>query len=364
MASFSPFPSPPRPPRVARKGRSTPNSPPSSIVGKRSTLHNYDALRRVLFIHERLGNGHRTDAARLACELEVSVRTIKRDVEFMRSLGAPIEWDAASHTYSYTRDCDLLPLLRLDADEALALILAGKTFAAWQGSTLGRALTAALGKIAGVIGGAISLPASEIGDFISHPEEGGESDEERRVFAVALEAIRRRRPLRMAYRKPNAAAPETRLIHPLHLAFLDHRWVLVAHDPARRALRTFLLARIETARAVPGTFAPPPGFDIKTHLRGNLGRFTGGRDVEVRLLFEAALRPYVRERPWHSSQILIDRADGRVEMTLRLNNLIDVRRRILACGAQVKVLAPPELSDAIRAEAGALVRRYSGKTGP
>jgi len=364
MSTFSPFPSSPRLRRVAKKGRAAPDPPPSSIVEKRSALRNYDTLRRVLFIHERLGNGHRTDSARLARELEVSDRTIKRDVEFMRSLGAPIEWDAGSHTYSYTRDCDLLPLLRLDADEALALILAGKTFAAWQGSTLGRALTAALDKIAGVIGGAISLPASEISDFISHSEESGESDTERRAFAVALEAIRRRRPLRMIYRKPNAATTEARLTHPLHLAFLDHRWVLVAYDPARRALRTFLLARIEAPRAMPGTFTPPPGFDIKTHLRGNLGRFTGSQDVEVRLLFEAALRPYVRECPWHSSQILIDRANGRVEMTLRLNNLIDVRRRILACGAQVKVLAPPELSDAIRAEARALVRRYTGKADP
>ena len=101
-------------------------------------------MERILRIHERLGNGHRLTVVSIAAEFETSPRTIKRDIELMRDrLGAPIAWDAAKHSYCYTRACDLLPLLRLDADEALALVLASRTFAAWRGSALGRALTGA-----------------------------------------------------------------------------------------------------------------------------------------------------------------------------------------------------------------------------
>lgn len=129
----------------------------------------YAVLRRVLFIHERLGNSHRVNAAGLAAALEVSPRTIKRDIAFMRDqLGAPIAWEPATRSYSYTRECDLLPLLRLDAAEALALMLAGRTFSSWGGSPLGRALAAALGKIAGVVGGAVSVPVSAIDDLAQH----------------------------------------------------------------------------------------------------------------------------------------------------------------------------------------------------
>jgi hypothetical protein len=46
-------------------------------------------LRRVLFIHGRLGNGYRIDAAAVARSLEVSARTIKRDLEFMRDWARP-----------------------------------------------------------------------------------------------------------------------------------------------------------------------------------------------------------------------------------------------------------------------------------
>ncbi len=320
------------------------------------------ALRRVLWIHERLGNRQHATAISLARELDTSDRTIKRDIEFMRDqLGAPIEWDGSAHTYSYTRPCDILPLLRIDAGEALALALAGRTFAAWHGTPLGRSLTAALDKIAGVIGGAVSLPVSEISDLVFQPDDPA-ADTELRWFGTILETIRRQRVLQIVYQKPRAdTVPETRLVHPLHLACLDHRWVLIAHDPARRAPRNFLLGRIREAKATTATFTQPVGFDLKTYLRGSLGRFTGGEETEVRLIFDPTLAPYLRERPWHVSQVIADRPDGAIEVTLRLNNLTDIRRHILACGRHVEVLAPAELRETIHTEAIAMVKRHRGK---
>jgi predicted DNA-binding transcriptional regulator YafY len=323
----------------------------------------YAVLRRVLFIHERLGNELPATSVSLARDLEVSERTIKRDVEFMRNqLGAPIDWDGGARTYAYTKTCDLLPLLRLDASEALTLALAGRTFAAWQGTALGRSLATVLDKVASVVGGAVSFPAAEISDFVSPPEGNDAADEELRYFAPALEAIRRRRVFRITYQKPRAgAALETRLIHPLHLACRDHRWVLIAYDPARHAPRNFLLGRIRAAVATTATFAPPANFNLQAYLRGSLGRFTGGEEIEVRLAFDAELAPYLRERPWHPTQAIVDQPGDAIEVTLRLNNLTDVRRRILACGRHVEVLAPVALREAIRAEATALAERHQGK---
>lgn len=318
----------------------------------------------MLFIHERLGNQHAATAVSLARELETSPRTIKRDIEFMRGqLGAPIEWDGGARTYTYTRPCDLLPLLRLDAGEALALALANRTFAAWHGSPLGRALTAALAKIADVVGGTVSLPVSEIAGLVSETAPA-EADAELRWFAPALEAIRRRRVLRLVYQKPRAgAAPETRLVHPLHLACLDHRWVLIAHDPARCGPRNFLLARICQAQATVETFLPPADFDLSAYLRGSLGRFAGNGEIDVRLRFDSELAPYLRERPWHTSQVIADRSGGAIEVTLRLNNLTDVLRHILACGRHVEVLAPATLRETVRAEAAALAARHARPAG-
>ncbi len=107
------------------------------------------ATTRMFALHAQLAAGAPIDAVRLARVLEVSTRTVKRDIECLRdSHAAPIAWDAAARTYRYTAPFDLLTGLRLDADETLALVLAGRTFAAWGNTPLGRTLTLALQKIA------------------------------------------------------------------------------------------------------------------------------------------------------------------------------------------------------------------------
>jgi predicted DNA-binding transcriptional regulator YafY len=311
-------------------------------------------------IHERLGHEQQITAESVAREFEVSSRTIKRDIELMRDrLGVPIAWDAVSRSYFYTHHCDLLPLLRIDADEALALALAGKTFAAWHGSPLGQALTTALEKIARVVGGAVSVPGETLQQVLFAPDDPS-AEAEHRHFAVLLEAIHRRRELRLEYRKPKTnAATETRTVHPLHLAYLEHRWMLVAHDARRDAPRNFLLARIRDVAPTGSRFEPPSGFDLATYLRGSLGRFSGAGEHEVRIALDAVAAPYVRERPWHASQKIVERPDGGIELTLRLNNLIDIERRVLACGAHAEVLAPAELRETLRAAAASMLARYT-----
>jgi predicted DNA-binding transcriptional regulator YafY len=318
------------------------------------------ALDRIVHLHRRLSHEQFVTSESLARDLGVSSRTIKRDIELMRDrLGVPIAWDAGTHSYTYTHHCDLLPLLRIDADEALALALAGKTFAAWRSSPLGRALTSALEKIAPIVGGAVSLPVDALSDLLFAPEDPA-ADAEHRHFALLLEAIQRRRELRLVYQKPKAnTAAETRTVHPLHLAFLEHRWMLVAHDPLRGACRNFVLARIRDAQPTAGRFEPPAGFDPRKYLNGSLGRFTGDTEQEVRIIVDAEVAPYLRERPWHPSQTITDRSDGNIDVTFRLNHLNDIERRILACGAHVEVLAPPELRERIRAAATGMLARYT-----
>lgn len=334
----------------------------SAAVLARKRTCGPSALVRVCRIHGYLTNHQEVTAESLARDLEVSPRTIKRDLELMKSqLGAPIAWDASSHTYYYTHPCDLLPLLWLHADEALALALAGRTFAAWHGTPLGRALTAALQKIAPVVGGAVSLPVDALSELLFSPDDPA-ADAEHRHFARLLEAIHRRRVLHIVYQKPKAGAgAESRIVHPLHLAFLDHRWMLIAHDVSRNAPRNFLVARIREAKPTSTHFEFPPNFDRAQYLSGSLGRFIGDRDQEVRIAFDAEAAPYLRERPWHSSQTLVDRSDGGVEAVFRLNHLNDIERRVLACGVHAEVLAPPELRERVQATAAALHARYTNR---
>lgn len=321
------------------------------------------ALDRIIHLHRRLSHEQFVTSESLARDLEVSSRTIKRDIELMRErLGAPIAWDAGTHSYTYTHHCDLLPLLRIDADEALALALAGRTFNAWGGTPLGRALTSALNKIAPIVGGAVSLPADTLQELLFAPDDPT-ADAEHRHFAVLLEAIHRRRELRISYQKPRInIAAETRTIHPLHLAHLEHRWMLVAYDPTRGACRNFVLARIRDVQPTGARFEPPVGFDPKKYLAGSLGRFVGSSEHDVIVRLDADAAPYLRERPWHPSQTIGELPDGSIEVRFRLNHLNDIERRILACGAHAEVIAPEELRARMHDTIRVLHGRYPQKS--
>jgi predicted DNA-binding transcriptional regulator YafY len=205
----------------------------------------------------------------------------------------------------------------------------------------------------------VSVPGDTLKDLVFAPADPA-ADAEHRHFALLLEAIQRRRELQLDYRKPRpGAALETRLVHPLHLAYLEHRWVLVAYDAVRRVPRNFLLARIRAAKFTSRIFEPPAKFDLQRYLGNSLGRFSGETDHEVRVVFDAEVAPYLRERPWHASQQIAERPDGGIEATFRLNHLNDIERRILACGAHAQVLAPAELRERLGRTAAAMAASYA-----
>lgn len=320
------------------------------------------SFERIIRLHERLSNDQPLNAESFAKEFGVSSRSIKRDIDFLRArLDVPIAWDASLGTYYYTRHCDLLPLLRIDASEALALAVAGRTFAAWAGSPLGAALTAALEKIASVVSGAISVPGDTLQGLVFAPADAA-AEAEHRYFAMLLEAIRRRREMQLEYQKPrNATAVETRTVHPLHLAYLEHRWVLVAHDTVRDGPRNFLLARIRGAKFTSRLFEPPINFDLQRYLNDSFGRFSGRGTEQVRVAFDADVAPYLRERAWHASQQIIEREEGGIEASFQVSHLNDIERRVLACGAHAKVLAPKELCDRVKRAAAAMAALYADK---
>lgn len=322
------------------------------------------ATDRLFRIHSRLVEGTRVTAATLAGELEVSTRTVKRDIETLRNRhGAEIDWDPIAGTYVCTTPSEHLPLLRISADEAIAVALAGRTFAAWGGSPLGRALESALAKIAEIVGNAVSFPTDTLADCIFQPADSSTDDSTRHYYARLLEAIRRHRTLRLVYRKPGTTAAEERRIDPLHLAYLDHEWMLVAFDHTREQLRNFLLSRIAEIHHTGRGFTPPAGFDAKRHLAGAFGRYVGGPLQEVVLRFDAYAAPFIRERRWHPSQTLRDLPDGRVEVGLRVNHLLDVQRWVLSWGHHAEALAPAELRQAIAGELAQLGPTYARPSG-
>jgi predicted DNA-binding transcriptional regulator YafY len=315
---------------------------------------------RLYRLNQALHSGKKLTAQSLASELGVSERTIKRTIQYMREeLGMEIIWEPNSKSYFCDRDSEKLPLLRVTGEEALSLSLATRTFAAWQGSSLGNALQSVLEKLAVVVGGAISMPVSNLHELISVPNPDTSESSEYRWFAPALEAIRQRRIIELRYKKPNAPASESRHIWPLHLALLEHHWALISWDPVIAEPRKFLLSRIEQLDSTDAQYNPPPSFDLKSYLSHSFGLFTSEQIHHVRVHFSAYAAAYLRERQWHPSQMLEELPDGSAIASFQVNHLLDIQRWILSWGIHAEALEPPGLRHDLQSITSDLANRYT-----
>src|SRR5687767_854607 len=93
-------------------------------------------LERMLRIHQDLQAGVYPNATSLANALEVSDKSIHRDLEFMRDrLELPIEYDSIRHGFYYTREVSSFPMMRISEGELFALLVAEKALQQYRGTT-------------------------------------------------------------------------------------------------------------------------------------------------------------------------------------------------------------------------------------
>ncbi len=315
-------------------------------------------IERMLRIHEELRRGAFTNCSKLARLLEVSRKTIVRDIAFMRDrLELPIEFDARINAYRYTHPVSAFPTVQVTEGELLALLVARKALEQYRGTPFHRQLEASFEKLTGGLKDRISFsPADEL-QSVSFKNVGlGKAD--MAVFNSLSGATLRQNEVEFDYRKAGEKKSARRRVRPYHLAHRENLWYLVAFDTQRSALRTFALPRISDPKVLTVPFVRPADFSPEKFFATALGVLGGNRDYRVVIRFAAAVADRVREREWHESQELRDLPDGGLEVQLRLGALPEIERWILTWGCDAEVLQPRELRDRLRQAAASLVKLY------
>lgn len=208
---------------------------------------------RLFQIVQHLRGGRLVTAQRLGQWLEVSERTIYRDIADLQSTGVPIDGEAGVG-YMMREGFDLPPLM-FTRDEIVALVAGARMVRAFGGAAMARAAEEALVKIAAV------LPEAEkdrIARTEIHTPMWVVSDAEREAIDVIERAVESRRILALGYR--DEAGRETeREVRPLGLWFWGKVWTLVAWCELRADFRAFRIDRIASV-SVPGrVFKPERG---------------------------------------------------------------------------------------------------------
>jgi predicted DNA-binding transcriptional regulator YafY len=212
-------------------------------------------------IRQALRGGRTRTAADLARELEVSVRTVYRDVASLQASGVPIDGEAGvGHVL---RPGFLLPPLALTEEERQALTLGARLVAAWADGGLGRAAEELLVKLEAAGAGA-DLRGPGAPPLRSYAPRLDPSVRER--LATARLALRSSRKLDLAYRAPDGGTTARR-VRPLSLEFWGHGWTLTAWCELRDDFRAFRLDRIERLSPTGEGFRSEPGRTLADHMR-------------------------------------------------------------------------------------------------
>src|SRR5262252_4317590 len=197
-----------------------------------------------------------TTAAQIAARLEISERTVYRDIRDLVLAGTPIEGEAGVG-YRIRPGYDLPPLM-FDREEIQALVLGARIVRRFGDPALARASDAILAKVASVLPKELEPLLGETKLFVPSVLSGNRSAD---GLAIAREALVTRRRLRFRYANERGDASE-RTVRPLGVFFWGRTWTLAAWCEMRTAFRNFRVDRI-SAPMLGDAFDDEPGRTLR-----------------------------------------------------------------------------------------------------
>lgn len=317
---------------------------------------------RLLSLLMLLQTRGRMTAPELAAELEVSVRTVYRDVESLSAAGVPVYADRGPAGGYRLVDGYRTRLTGLTSDEAVSLFLAGLPGPASE-LGMGPVLAGAQLKLLAALPDELRERAAAMRELFHLDAPGWFRDPEPIPYLSEIgDAVWARRRLRVRYRSWRRGEQWTTL-EPLGVVLKAGLWYLVAR--AGDKIRTFKIARVGAVEPLEEEFARPEGFDLAKFWQDWTERFE--RDTYTA---EAVIRisPQGRARAVYLTAPAVRRAieetagapdaEGWFRATVPIESIRHAVVDLLKLGADLEVLEPAELREAVIDRITALSRLY------
>lgn len=302
----------------------------------------------------------RMTAETLAAELEVSTRTVLRDIEALSAAGVPVYAERGRHGGFALLPGFRTELTGLNHEEALALLTAGSGRGE-RAFGLGSALASAMRKVVD------ALPESHqatVGDaasrFLLEPETDLLSrrlDTEAIPEAVVHEvrrAVLAGRRLRIHY-AANGEDPQWRTVDPIGLVTVRERAYLLATRNSED--RTYRLSRFLAAEALPEPAQRPDTVDLDRIWKERSAQFLADGHLAVQVLVDPARREDLLDRVL-AVRAEAPAADGRLRLEVTFHDAEHAEWALWQLGTLVEAVAPQSLREALRERAAALAARY------
>lgn len=308
----------------------------------------------------------RMTAAQLATELEVSERTVHRDIDALSEAGVPIYAERGPHGGMQLIEGYRTRLTGMTADEAEAVFLSGLPGPAAE-LGLGTVVTAARLKVLAALPNELRVRASRLVERFYLDAAGWfqAGDAVPHLGAVA-EAVWEGRRLWVEYERDDVRVE--RVLEPLGLVLKGGTWYAVCSVEGE--IRTYRISRVVAARPLDERFERPAGFDLAAHWAESIAAYE--REVpriEVTVRVDPrgvdALADLVGRQAVSAAERLSEPdPDGWIRLRLRLDWPGDAPGRLVGMGRDLEVIAPPEIRARVVELARGVIERHPTPSAP
>lgn len=289
----------------------------------------------------------------LAGRLEVSERTLRRDVDRLRELGYPVAASRGVGGGYQLRSGAAMPPLLLDDEESVAIAVGLRTAAAGAVDGIEETSVRALSKVIQVMPPRLRQRVNALQAYTVPATGGGGPTVDALALTAIAQACRDDERLRFGYTARDGQRT-TRLVEPHRLVSLGRRWYLVAWDSERHDWRTFRVDRLTTPEPTGARFRQRdlPGGDAAAFVRSQISAIPAQHQVVVHVHAPAAEVKRVVSH-WGTVEAVDDRS---CRLLMSVDTFEWPTVVLAAVAADFDVLEPPELRDHLRATAELFTR--------
>jgi predicted DNA-binding transcriptional regulator YafY len=283
----------------------------------------------------------------LAEECGVTRRTVYRDLDAIRDAGYPLisEPEADGRVlYSFMTGFKKLPPITFSLEELMTLYLCRGQLGFLQGTPFQDDLDAIFGRIHS------SLPPRSVAHLERIAEAASPKFQGQRDYAVKKELLKElRRALLYQYQIDLSYTParrntETYRFDPYTVLFYGGALYLGGYAHNRKALRLFLVDRIEQLTVLDDRFEIPEDFSAGD-LTGSAFGLIDEERFMIRVRFGPEIGHLIRERTWHPSQEMVEEGDGSLVLTFEASGEKEILAWLYSYLPYVQILEPKKLKE-------------------
>ena len=308
-----------------------------------------DRLARILSVLRLIQSRGQWNAKAIAQELEVTERTVYRDLQALEFAGVPYYYDDDAQSYRVRSDYRF-PVPNLTEEEIIGQAVASAITQAANLDVAGDArkttqkiAAAAKEDMQQLLADAesvISVFGFQLADHSGREE----------IAKTIQQALIQKKQIKGQYRSPYEPTSVELHLNPIRLCLVKNAWYLIGLPVKEAKPRTYRIARFEGVEIVDSPATIPNDFDIKSYFGNAWAVYRGAEsfDVQIRFLPDAA--KIVIETQWHHTQKAQPQDDGSVVLNFNVDGLEEICNWLLGWAGRCEVVQPQQLRKMVAAK--------------